>query len=95
MSVGASSLVSMSEKKPITFKTAPCPGCGTIGSIRRIIWGVPSADFDFSKHAIGGQCIPENPHEIACSECPWSGWRGSLIPADRVFRIRPEADETN
>ena len=76
----------MNNKKPITFKTAPCPQCGTVGSIRRIIWGMPSVDIDFSKYAIGGCCIPENPHEIACSECPWSGWRGSLIPKDRVFR---------
>jgi hypothetical protein len=90
MSVGGTIVDAMTKDKKISFKTSPCPGCGKIGTIRRIIWGMPSADIDFSKYAIGGCCIPENPHEIACSECPWSGWRGSLIPHERVFRIPNE-----
>ena len=75
----------MSKEKRITFKTAPCPACGTKGSIRKILWGMPSSDIEFEKYAIGGCCIPENPPEIACSECAWSGWRGSLIPPERTF----------
>ncbi len=80
----------MNESRKISMKTAPCPSCGTTGSLRKIIWGMPSADFDFSKYAVGGCCIPESPHELACSECAWSGWRGSLVPPDRVHRIPPE-----
>jgi ssDNA-binding Zn-finger/Zn-ribbon topoisomerase 1 len=79
-------------KKRISFKTAPCPKCGAIGSLRRIIWGMPSSDIDFEKYAIGGCLIPENPHEIACSECPWSGWRGSLIPEDRTHRMPKDSE---
>jgi hypothetical protein len=57
---------------------------------------MPSSDIDFEKYAIGGCLIPENPHEIACCECPWSGWRGSLIPEDRVIReSNPKRDEDN
>jgi len=82
---GAGYFVAM-KKSRISFRTAACPSCGAKGSLRRIIWGMPSADLDFDKYAVGGCCIPENPHEIACSECAWSGWRGSLVPPERIIR---------
>lgn len=84
--VGAEFYSPHMRRKPITLKTAPCPECGTPGSLKKILWGMPSADFDFEKFAVGGCCIPENPPEIACSKCAWSGWRGSLIPSERIFR---------
>jgi hypothetical protein len=71
------------KKRQITLKTSPCPGCSTVGSLRRIIWGLPADDIDLEKFAIGGCCIPENPPELACTECPWSGHRGQLIPTPR------------
>lgn len=83
-------VIRMKKPKKISIRTAPCPSCGASGSLRKIIWGMPSPDFDFSKFAVGGCCIPENPHEIACSECAWSGWRGSIVPPDRVHRIPPD-----
>lgn len=69
--------------KRVTVKTAACPGCGTKGSLRRIVWGLSAEAIDLEKFAIGGCCIPENPPELACSECPWSGHRGHLIPTIR------------
>ena len=73
----------MKPRKPITIKTSPCPGCGEIGTLRRIVWGLPVEAIDLEKYAIGGCCIPENPPEIACCECPWSGHRGHLIPTPK------------
>jgi hypothetical protein len=68
------------ERKRITIKTSPCPGCGIVGSLRRIVWGLPEAAIDTDKYAIGGCIIPENAPELACTQCPWSGHRGHLIP---------------
>lgn len=72
----------MTSKK-ITVKTSPCPSCGSVGSLRRIAWGLPVEAIDLEKFAIGGCSIPENPPELACSECPWSGHRGHLIPTPK------------
>jgi hypothetical protein len=68
------------KAKRIIVKTSPCPSCGSIGSLRRIIWGLPSQAIDLKKLAVGGCCIPESPPEWACTECPWSDHRGYLIP---------------
>jgi hypothetical protein len=73
------------EKRRITVKTSPCPNCGVIGSLRRIVWGLPPEAIDLNKYAIGGCCIPENPPELACTECPWSGHRGHLIPTPKPY----------
>lgn len=70
----------MSKRKQITVKKSPCPGCGAKGTLRRMVWGLPIEAIDLDKFAIGGCCIPENPPELACTECPWSGHRGLLIP---------------
>jgi hypothetical protein len=70
-------------QRRITVKTSPCPNCGTVGSLRRIVWGLPAEAIDLDRFAIGGCCIPENPPELACSECPWSGHRGQLIPTPK------------
>jgi hypothetical protein len=75
----------MNHQRRITVKTSPCPGCGAIGTLRRIVWGLPVEAIDLNKYAIGGCCIPENPPELACSECPWSGHRGHLIPNPQTF----------
>jgi len=46
---------------------------------------MPSME-DQDKYILGGCCIPENPPEIGCRKCGWQGWRGSLIPENRVIR---------
>lgn len=75
-------------RKRITLKTAKCPKCFKKGTLKRILWGMPSADIESDKYLIGGCCVPENPHEIGCSMCDWRGWRGSLIPESRVYKTK-------
>lgn len=70
----------MSKRKLVTLKASTCPGCGASGKLRWIIWGLPAENIDMEKFFIGGCCIPENPPELACAECPWSGHLGHLIP---------------
>ena len=78
----------MSEiRKRITLKTASCPKCHKKGALKRILWGMPSADVDLDRYIIGGCCLPENPHEIGCVQCDWTGWRGSLISHQRIPEI--------
>jgi hypothetical protein len=52
-----------------------CPRCGATGTMRKILYGMPSDDFDFEKYAVGGCVIGEDPAEIECSECEWQGKR--------------------
>jgi len=72
-------------RKKITLKSARCPKCQTKRSLKKILWGMPSME-DQDKYILGGCCIPENPPEIGCRKCGWQGWRGSLIPENRVIR---------
>lgn len=66
-------------KERITVKTSPCPSYCVVGNLRRIARGLLAEAIDLDKFAIGGCCIPDNPPELACTECPWSGYRGHLI----------------
>ena len=49
-----------------------CPGCGTTGTLREIIYGMPSEDFNHDRYIVGG-CISEESTEIGCLECEWAG----------------------
>ena len=51
-----------------------CPGCGTLGSLRKIIYGEPSADFEFDKYIVGG-CMPEENINTGCKTCDWVGFK--------------------
>jgi hypothetical protein len=73
-------------RKRITLKTARCPKCHKKGTLKRILWGIPSAETNTDNYIIGGCCLPENPHEIGCTRCSWTGWRGSLISESRIHR---------
>ena len=46
-----------------------CNKCGAIGKFKRIIYGLPSDDFDFEKYAVGGCIIEENAPDIQCKVC--------------------------
>ncbi len=80
------------EKRRVTVKTSPCPNCGAMGSLRRIVWGLPAQAIDLEKFAIGGCCIPENPPELACTECPWSGHRGHLLSREPDINTHSDSD---
>ena len=60
-----------------------CPGCSEIGTLRKIVYGMPDPEsFDFEKYAVGGCCMngDGNDPDISCRACDWSGFRESLSP---------------
>ena len=64
-------------------KNTFCPGCNQRGSIRKIIYGLPSEPIDPEKYISGGCCIDTNSPEIQCVSCNWSG----LIEAVRFVKL--------
>jgi len=46
-----------------------CPNCQSSKYLKKILYGMPSDDFDFKKFAVGG-CIPSNA-TVRCSNCEW------------------------
>ena len=55
-----------------------CPGCSAVGTLRKIIYGMPDPEtFDFEKYAVGGCCIngDGSDPDISCRACEWSGIR--------------------
>ncbi|MBU3735293.1 MAG: hypothetical protein FGM60_06805 [Candidatus Planktophila sp.] len=68
--------------KRVVLKTAVCPGCGTKGLLRRIIYGMPDPEtFNFEKYAVGGCCIRGDglDPQFACRECDWEGFKEDLL----------------
>jgi hypothetical protein len=58
-----------------------CPGCSEIGTLRKIIYGMPDPEtFDFEKYAVGGCCMngDGSDPEVSCRECGWEGFREDL-----------------
>jgi hypothetical protein len=61
-----------------------CPSCQQIGTLRKIIYGMPDPEFfDFEKYAVGGCCVEGDGSDpnIQCKACEWSGLRVSLQDA--------------
>lgn len=46
-----------------------CGGCGSVGTMRKIVYGMPSDGFDFEKYAVGG-CMPSEA-KYECRLCEW------------------------
>ena len=65
------------KRKRIALKKIACPGCGALGTLRKILYGMPGEDFDFEKYEVGG-CIVEV-NDLACKECGWFGVRKELF----------------
>jgi hypothetical protein len=63
------------------MKELTCPECGEIGTLRKIIYGMPDPEtFDFEKYAVGGCCINGDgtDPDISCKSCDWAGQRTLL-----------------
>lgn len=58
------------------LKKIICPGCGQVGSLKKILYGMPNEDFNQSKFLIGG-CIVDI-FDVGCSLCEWVGVRKDL-----------------
>lgn len=63
-------------RKRVRLSSASCPQCQQFGGLKRILYGMPSSDFDFDKYIVGGCCITHNDPEIGCIKCGWEGMRG-------------------
>ncbi len=64
------------------FRLLACPSCGQIGTLRKIVYGMPDPEtFDFEKYAVGGCCISGDGSDpdVSCKECGWEGFRDSIL----------------
>lgn len=71
----------MNKKIRPPIEKLTCPGCQKMGTIRKIIYGMPDPEeFDFEKYAVGGCCISGDGSDpdIRCRECEWEGFRKEL-----------------
>jgi hypothetical protein len=69
------------ERRRRSIKLMPCPKCGQIGTLRKIIYGMPDpGTFNFKKYAVGGCCMNGDgtDPDVSCRACDWSGFRDSL-----------------
>jgi hypothetical protein len=63
------------------IKLLRCPDCGQLGSLRKIVYGMPDPErFDFERYAVGGCCMngDGSDPDISCRECEWEGLRRDL-----------------
>ena len=73
----------MTTKRRKRINGLVCPGCSEIGTLRKIVYGMPDPEsFDFEKYAVGGCCIngDGSDPDVSCRACDWSGFRESLSP---------------
>ena len=59
-----------------SMETASCPECGEVGTIRKILWGMPTQEaFESGDFVIGG-CIVNgdgSDPKYGCLKCSWTG----------------------
>ena len=68
------------KKRRRSIKLLTCPGCGQVGTLRTILYGMPDPEvFDFEKYAVGGCCMngDGSDPDIRCKACEWEGLRGA------------------
>lgn len=63
------------RRKRVRLATTSCPQCSEIRGLKKIIFGMPSADFDHDRFIAGGCLVSEVNPEVGCVKC---GWEGSL-----------------
>jgi 4-hydroxy-3-methylbut-2-en-1-yl diphosphate synthase IspG/GcpE len=69
------------KRRRRSIKLLACPLCGQIGTLRKIIYGMPDPEsFDFEKYAVGGCCMngDGSDPDVSCRECDWSGFRDQV-----------------
>lgn len=67
------------KRKYVRLSTRSCPLCNEKGGLKRIVFGMPSWDFDFERYIVGGCCVTERDPEIGCVKCGWKGMRLELL----------------
>ena len=50
-----------------------CPECNGVGTVRKILWGMPDGPVDESKYAIGSCLVSPDGNDPThtCIECGW------------------------
>jgi len=74
----------MSTQRRKRINGLACPGCSEIGTLRKIIYGMPDPEtFNFKKYAVGGCCMngDGSDPDLSCRECGWEGMRDSVVTA--------------
>ncbi len=69
------------KRRKRAIKLLACPACHQIGTLRKIVYGMPDPEsFDFEKYTVGGCCINDDGSDpdIRCRSCDWSGFRDSI-----------------
>ncbi len=72
----------MSRTRRRALKSLTCPECGQIGTLRKIVYGMPDPEiFNFEKYAVGGCCMNGDGSDpaIPCRERGWEGVRESIL----------------
>ena len=71
----------MEAKKRVALKALTCPECAQVGTLRKILYGMPDPEtFDFEKYAVGGCCMngDGSDPDVACRACGWRGIRNAI-----------------
>jgi hypothetical protein len=53
------------------MRTTPCPRCGEVDTLRKIMWGMPFPPIPEGYYS--GCCIVEFEYTHACINCHWKG----------------------
>jgi hypothetical protein len=72
----------MTTKSHKSIRNLICPSCGEIGTLRKILYGLPDPEnFDFEKYAVGGCCVSPDgiDPDLRCKRCDWEGLRKSFV----------------
>ena len=72
----------MTTKRRKRISGLVCPGCSEIGTLRKIVYGMPDPEsFDFEKYAVGGCCMngDGSDPDLRCKSCEWVGLRESFV----------------
>jgi len=77
----------MSKKRSPALRTLACPDCLQKAVLQRILYGMPTPDFDYTKFASGGCIVFPGQPDIACKECGWRGHRHFLENPDDIRDI--------
>ena len=77
----------LADMKFSVLATTHCPQSKTVGSLRKILWGMPDKEPDASKYVIGGCCISDEDPDFACINCDWQGLFGNerALDLDGLF----------
>ena len=81
VSVGIYISLMTTKRRRSSIKLLVCPSCQKLGTLRKIIYGMPDPEtFDFEKYALGGCCISGDglDPDVQCKSCEWEGFRKDL-----------------